>query len=353
MSNKRTFATIGANAGSALEEVSAKGAFARTDATFRDTVEANPDAKYPAAVGRYHLYVAYACPWAHRCLVARVLKGLENVVSVSVVHPTWQRTHPEDPDDKHCGWAFKSPDDPNVSQSEGHGSFSCEGCVPDTVNGCASIRDLYVKAGYAGSKFSVPVLWDKETSAIVSNESSEIIRCFNTAFNAFAEKPELDLYPPALASAIDAVNEFVYPNLNNGVYMCGFAKSQGAYDEASEALGGCLARMEGILSKQRFLAGSVFTEADLRAFVTLARFDEVYVVYFKTNMGAGCLRNYPNLRNYVREIYQMPGVAPTVNMAHIKMHYFTSHPHLNPFAIIPTGSKVLEDLVLPHDRDRF
>lgn len=337
---------------SAVEEVSKSGAFVRTDSTFRDVISSGPDAKYPVATGRYHLYVANACPWAHRALIVRALKGLEDSISVSVVHSTWQRTRPDDPNDEHCGWVFRSPEDPPLTNSAGHGSFGCEGCVPDTVNGFSTVRQLYDKAGFEGSKFTVPVLWDKETGTIVNNESSEIIRILGgAAFDSVAKNPALNLYPAALRPAIDEVNEWVYHKVNNGVYKCGFAKSQAPYDEAVAELFEALDRMEAILGEQRFLAGPAFTEADVRAFVTLVRFDEVYVVYFKTNKAR--ISDYPNLRNYIREIYQMPGVADSVNMAHIKMHYFTSHAHLNPFGVIPAGPDVLTDLVQPHDRARF
>mmetsp|Transcript_12116 Transcript_12116/g.28391 ORF Transcript_12116/g.28391 Transcript_12116/m.28391 type:complete len:215 (+) Transcript_12116:48-692(+) len=202
------------------------------------------------------------------------------------------------------------------------------------------------------SRSQVPVLWDKETGTIVNNESSEIIRILGgAAFDSVAKNPALNLYPAALRPAIDEVNEWVYHKVNNGVYKCGFAKSQAPYDEAVAELFEALDRMEAILGEQRFLAGPAFTEADVRAFVTLVRFDEVYVVYFKTNKAR--ISDYPNLRNYIREIYQMPGVADSVNMAHIKMHYFTSHAHLNPFGVIPAGPDVLTDLVQPHDRARF
>jgi len=337
---------------SAVEEVSAKGAFVRTDSTFRNTISSEPDAKYPAVTGRYHLYVANACPWAHRCLIVRAMKGLQDVISVSITHPTWQRTRPDDPDDAHCGWVFRGPEDAPLSNPTGHGSFSCVGCVPDIVNGFSTVRQLYDKAGFTGSKFTVPVLWDKETGTIVNNESSEIIRILNgPAFDGLARNNDLDLYPDELRATIDEVNDWVYHDVNNGVYKCGFAKSQEAYDGACTALFAALDRLEELLASQRFLAGDQFTEADVRAFVTLLRFDEVYVVYFKTNKAQ--IRDYPNLRNYVREVYQLPGVAETVNMDHIKMHYFTSHAVLNAFAVIPSGPNVLEDLSLPHDRTRF
>ena len=262
----------------ALDEVDAKGAFKRVDSAFRNSIG---QGDFPAAAGRYHLYVSYACPWAHRALMVRQLKGLNEVIGVSVVHPTWQRTKPEQEEDSHCGWVFRSPDDEPVTQAAGHGSFPCADCVSDTVNGCATVRDLYELAADTLGKYSVPILWDKEKKTIVNNESSEIIRMLNSAFNSLATNPDLDLYPEDTRADIDAVNEWIYPNINNGVYRCGFAKSQEAYDVAVEGLYSSLERVEEILSTQRFIAGEYLTEADVRLFVTLVRFDEVYVVYFK------------------------------------------------------------------------
>jgi len=335
-----------ASSKTALDETDAKGAFVRTDAGFRNWIA--PDSRFPPEAGRYHLYISYACPWAHRCLMTLRMKGLEDAIGLSIVHPTWQRSRPDTPDDHHHGWIFKAPDDAPLSQSEGHGSFDCSDCIPDTVNGFQFVRDLYEKANDKTGKYSVPVLWDKQEGTIVSNESSEIIQMLNSAFNQFAKNPELDLFPEALASAMDEVNSWVYPTINNGVYRCGFAKTQGAYDEAVTQLYESLDRMEEVLSKNRYLCGDALTAADIRAFVTLVRFDEVYVVYFKCNKKR--IADYPNIHNYVREIYQMPAVADTVNMRHIKTHYFTSHPTLNYYAVIPAGPSVIEDLKMPHNR---
>ena len=176
--------------------------------------------------------MSYACPWANRCLAALYLKGLEDVIGVSITHPTWQRSRPNDPNDHHTGWFFAAPTDPPVSNSEGQGYFDCEGCVPDTVEGVKFVRDLYEIAEDTNGKYTVPILWDTKERTIVNNESSEILRIFNTGFNDIAKNPKLDLYPADLRSEIDAINEWVYPNINNGVYRCGFATTQGAYDLA-------------------------------------------------------------------------------------------------------------------------
>jgi len=334
-----------AKARTALDELGTTGEFKRTDAGFRNWIE--PDGKFAPEAGRYVLYVSLACPWACRCLAALHLKGLQDAIAVSVVHPTWQRTWPDTPGDEHCGWAFRSPTDPPLSSVTGHGSFDCRDCIPDPVNGAKSVRDLYELAQDTLGKYSVPVLWDTKHRTIVNNESSEIMRMFNNRFNHLAKNPGLDLYPNHLAAAIDEVNSWVYPTINNGVYRCGFATAQGPYEVAFKELFDALDRCEDILSKQRYIAGDQLTEADVRLFVTLIRFDEVYIVYFKCNKKA--IREYPNLREYTKELYQMPAIRATVNMYHIKTHYFTSHPKLNTYAVVPGGSEPWWEQ--PHSRD--
>jgi putative glutathione S-transferase len=277
------------------------------------------------------------------------MKGLQDVIGLSVTHPTWQRTKPDDPEDEHTGWTFANPGDPPFQSSTGHGSFPTDDCIPDTVNGAKYIRDLYELAGDTGGKYTVPVLWDKKEKTIVSNESADIVRMFNSAFNDFAKDPQLDLYPEELRKDIDDVNSWIYSNINNGVYRCGFATKQAAYEEAFDQLFSSLDRAEGILAKHRYLTGDRLTEADIRLFKTLIRFDEVYVVYFKTNRNF--IHEFPNLANFTREIYQIPGVKESVNIAHIKMHYFTSHPTLNFYSVIPKGGSAWWEE--PHDRDRF
>jgi glutathionyl-hydroquinone reductase len=278
---------------------------------------------FPAARGRYHLYVALACPWAHRTTIMRALKGLDEVVSVSVVEPLYG-PH---------GWRFgTSP-----------------GTTPDTVNGASELTEIYLRADprYTG-RVSVPVLWDKERRTIVNNESAEIIRMLNGAFGRFTNV-RTDYYPPPLRAEIDRVNALVYENINNGVYRTGFATTQEAYEEAFRALFGALDEIEQRLSRQRYLAGREITEADWRLFTTLVRFDAVYYGHFKCNLRR--IIDYPNLGNYLRDLYQQPGIAATVNMDHIKRHYYGSHRHVNPTGIVPLGPAL--DFMAPHDRGRF
>eukprot|EP01031_Cornospumella_fuschlensis_P035735 gene35735-43344_t len=337
----------------ALAETNAEGKFVRTASGFREIISDNHPFFKPAA-NRYHLYISYACPWANRCLAMLHLKGLQHVIGVTAVHPVWQKTKPENPADPHYGWAFydSSSGEP-LKNPQGHGSFSPQGCEPDRVAGARFIRDLYEMSQDVHKKYSVPVLWDKQQRCIVNNESSEIVRMLNSNFSAFASGPYAshDFYPEAHRAAIDEVNTWVYDGINDGVYKCGFAKSQRAYDEAVDVLFRALDRVEDILSKSRFIAGDALSEADIRLFMTLVRFDEVYTVYFKCNVRH--LVEYPNIRQYMREIYQLPGISATIDMQHIKTHYYASHPSLNTYAIVPRGRDSLADLRLPHDRNRF
>eukprot|EP00899_Mesostigma_viride_P014201 jgi/Mesvir1/22782/Mv14172-RA.1 len=325
-------------AGTGMSDLDHTGAFKRKDAAFRNWVRADGSTDFKPAAGRYHLYVSYACPWASRTLMVRALKGLEDVISVTVVKPVMEKTRPQDPEDHHLGWALPT--------SEGE----YPDATPDPLNGCRTIREVYELANpdYK-ERFTVPVLYDKKTRRIVSNESSEIIRMLNAEFNDVAAHAGLDLYPQALRAQIDEVNGWVYDGINNGVYKAGFASSQGAYETAATGVFEALDRVEAILAKQRYLCGAWFTEADVRLFVTLIRFDEVYVVHFKCNKRF--IADYPNMFNYVKEIYQMPGIAATVNMHHIKVHYYCSHKQINPFGVVPIGQGV--DFTLPHDRNRF
>jgi glutathionyl-hydroquinone reductase len=298
------------------------GEFVRRDSQFRSRVTADGSRGFPAESGRYHLYVSTACPWAHRTLMFRKLKGLEEVISVSVVDPVVVND----------GWAF------------GTGT----GCVPDTVNGFHYLHEVYAKAkpDYTG-RVSVPVLWDKKRSTIVNNESSEIIRMLGSEFETLASSHE-DYYPRALRAEIDSVNELVYANVNNGVYRAGFATTQEAYERACKALFGALDQLESRLARSRYLVGDRITEADWRFFPTLVRFDAVYYGHFKCNLRR--IVDYPNLSNYLRDLYQVPGVAETVDMGHIKRHYYASHLHINPTGIVPAGPEL--DFTAPHDRAR-
>lgn len=327
----------------------AKGEFQRVESSFRSVVE--PGGDFPPEANRYHLYVSLACPFASRCLATWHLKGLQDTIGVSVVHPTFARTRPGVESDAHIGWAFRSPSDAPVSTVEGHGSFDCRGCIPDPHNGAAFVRDLYDIAGDTLGKYSVPVLWDRQRRTIVNNESAEILRMFNSAFNegGLCRNPEVDLYPEDVRPAIEDLNSWIYPAINNGVYRCGFATAQEAYDKAHAELFEALDRCEEILSKQRYLTGERLTEADIKLFMTLIRFDEAYVVHFKTSRKS--IREYPNLHNYTRELFQL--LRPTVDMYHIKLHYYSSHPRLNPYGIVPQGSDTEAALSQPHDRNRF
>eukprot|EP00850_Spirogloea_muscicola_P017732 SM000155S01661 [mRNA] locus=s155:247992:249920:+ [translate_table: standard] len=316
----------------ALAEMTSDGAFKRGESGYRDFITADGSSGFPAAAGRYHLYISYACPWASRCYAFLKLKGLEDAIGVTSCAPRWKKTR-EGQD--HMGWPFPSTPG-EVPDAD-----------PDPLNGAHFIRDLYEMTDKnPKGKFSVPVLWDKEKKTIVNNESAEITRMFNDQFNAFAKRPELDLYPPELRATIDEVNAWVYDAINNGVYKSGFATKQKPYEEAVTALFEALDRCEDILAKQRYLAGDVLTEADVRLFVTLIRFDEVYHNHFRCNRKL--IREYPNLFNYTKDMYQQPGIADTVNMMHIKEHYYGSHPSINPFGLVPVGPGI--DYNTPHDR---
>jgi len=297
------------------------GHFVRPDPAFRDWVEPHPNARFPAEAGRYHLYVSLACPWAHRALIMRKLKGLEDVISVSVVHPYMGQ----------YGWQF-GPEYP--------------GATPDHIHGYDYLHQLYqhTKPDYTG-RVTVPALWDTHTDRLVNNESADLIRMLGYAFDAWASDTT-DYYPEAHREAIDAINDRVYDAVNNGVYRAGFATTQHAYEEAVTKLFDALDELDERLARQRYLTGDRITEADWRLFTTLVRFDAVYVGHFKCNRRR--ISDYPHLSGYLRELYQVPGVAETVDFDHIKRHYYTSHPHINPTRIIPVGPDL--DLEAPHGR---
>ena len=305
---------------------SSGGHFVRKAPQFRSWVTvdgtAGPsgDSGFKAESGRYHLYVSLACPWAHRTLIFRALKELEQMISVSVVH--WYMA--ED------GWTFAAGD----------------GVLPDTVNDAQLMHEVYTKAmsDYSG-RVTVPVLWDKQTKTIVSNESSEIIRMFNSAFDGIGAKAG-DYYPPDMRSETDSLNERIYATVNNGVYQCGFATTQAAYQEAVTPLFDTLDWLEDRLRSKRYLTGDQITEADWRLFTTLIRFDAVYVGHFKCNIRR--IADYPNLSEYLRDLYQQPGIAKTVNMEHIKRHYYESHETINPSRVVPQGPVI--DFTVPHNR---
>jgi glutathionyl-hydroquinone reductase len=286
--------------------------------------------------------------------MVRAIKGLEDVISVTTVMPVWRKTKPDDDEDLHTGWIFANPESEDFPNSIGLGGpfpSSYPENEPDPEFGAFSVRDLYSKAGDKDGKYTVPILWDKKLKTIVNNESSEIIQMLNSEFNEFAKFPDIDLAPKDLVDAMKSVDDWIYPTINNGVYRCGFAKSQSAYNEAIEELTESFDRIEEILSKQRYIAGNgtKFTLSDVRLFVTLLRFDEVYVVYFKTNTRT--IASSPAIFNYLREIYQMQGVKETVNMDQIKLHYYASHPALNRWSLVPRGPDTIGELGKPHDRD--
>ncbi len=291
------------------------GAFVREDAGFRNTVETG--GRFPPESGRYHLYVSLACPWAHRTLIMRKLKGLEQHVDVSVVEPPMLDQ----------GWTY----DP-----------------PEPLYGFTRHYELYTKAksDYTG-RVTVPVLWDKKQHTIVNNESAEIIRLFNSSFNDLTDNTD-DYYPRDLREEIDRVNKRVYNDINNGVYKAGFATSQDVYEEACQDLFNALDWVETLLDERRYLTGDRITEADWRLFTTLVRFDPVYHGHFKCNIRR--IEDYPNMAGYLRELYQVPGIADTVDFHHIKTHYYYSHETINPTRIIPLGEGM--DLRLPHNRGR-
>lgn len=304
------------------------GKFERSTSKFRNWVTADgsagPSGKsgFQAQSGRYHLYVSYACPWAHRALIFRALKDLTDHISVSVVHPDMM----ED------GWTFAT---------------DFEGATGDTLFGSDFLRDIYIKAdpNFTG-RVTVPVLWDKAQNTIVSNESAEIIRMFNNAFNEITGNTD-DYWPTDLREQIADINERVYETVNNGVYKAGFATSQDAYDDAVHPLFDSLAWLESILENNRFLAGNKLTEADWRLFTTLARFDLVYHTHFKCNHKR--LTDYPNLWAYTRQLYQHADIAETVHFDHIVRHYHFSQTTVNPHQIIPINPTV--DFTAPHGRD--
>lgn len=299
------------------------GKFNRTPTKFRNQITADGSSEFQAEAGRYHLYVSLACPWAHRTLIMRSLKGLEDAISVSIVDPVLT--------DK--GWGFSEE----------------PGCIPDSVNHTQYLQEVYLKAkpDYTG-RVTVPVLWDKHTQTIVNNESREIIRMFDTQFESICNGAT-DFYPAPLRQAIDETIDAIYTPINNGVYRSGFASSQAAYEEAVTELFENLDRWEAVLHQQRYLCGNQPTEADVCMFTTLFRFDSVYHGHFKCNLKR--IMDYSNLWNYLKDLYQQPEIKVTCNLDHIKRHYYMSQTQINPNRIVPKGPLI--DFEEGHDRDRF
>ena len=297
-----------------------RGRFTRLQSVFRDRVSADGSSEYPAEPNRYHLYVSHACPWAHRTVIYRQLKQLEEIIGLTVVDPIRDQR----------GWRFSD----------------ASGCGPDPVNGFRFLAEAYLATDpdYA-SGVTVPVLWDTQTSRIVNNESSEIIRMLNSAFDEWGDESS-DFYPHDLRDQIDEINAIVYTNVNNGVYKTGFARTQEAYEASVYPLFETLEMLDQRLATNRYLVSDTLTEADLRLFPTLMRFDAVYHGHFKCNLKR--LVDFPNLWAYTRQIYQMPHIAETVNMDHIKRHYYMTHGSLNPSSVVPVGPEI--DFDEPHER---
>lgn len=305
------------------DQEDSKGRFIRPSTTFRHQITADGSSGFKAEPGRYHLYVCWACPWAHRTAIMRKLKGLEEAIGFSVVAPEIDQN----------GWEFSSE----------------PGCIPDTINHTDYLWEIYLKAdsNYSG-RVTVPVLWDTQTGKIVNNESREIIRMFDTQFDAIAQK-DVNFYPEDLQDKIDQTIDAIYQPINNGVYRAGFATKQSAYEEAVTELFDALDNWEKVLADQRYLCGNSLTEADWCMFTTLLRFDAVYYVHFKCNIRR--IVDYPNLWNYLKELYQVPGVKETCNLDHIKRHYYKSHPNVNPTRIVPVGPII--NFEAPHNRYRM
>jgi putative glutathione S-transferase len=312
---------IGGKWVSEREQEDSQGKFIRPVTTFRNKITADGSSGFKAEAGRYHLYISWACPWAHRTAIMRKLKGLEDVISMSVVHPEIYEN----------SWEFSSTD---------------PGCIPDTVNNTNALWEIYLKAdpSYEG-RVTVPVLWDKQTNKIVNNESREIIRMLDTEFGELA-KSEVNFYPEDLRAVIDKTIDEIYQPINNGVYRAGFATTQTAYEEGLTDLFNALDHWDEVLGKQRYLCGDRITEADWCIFTTLLRFDVVYYGHFKCNIRH--IWDYPNLWNYFKELYQVPGVKETCNIDHIKRHYYKSHNKINPTRIVPKGPVI--DFGTPHNR---
>ncbi|PRP93029.1 Glutathionyl-hydroquinone reductase YqjG [Enhygromyxa salina] len=300
------------------------GRFVRSEAGFRSWVRAAGEGSFSPADGRYHLYVAWACPWAHRTMIMRALKGLEHAIDVSVVAPFMGDQ----------GWRFNA---------------EVEGATVDKALGGEYLRDVYLAADpRCSGRVTVPVLWDTQQRTIVNNESREIVRMFDHEFGGVARR-DVDLAPPALRDEVERLIDFIYEPINNGVYRAGFATKQGAYDEAVTALFEALDHVEGLLGQQRWLAGERMTEVDIFLFTTLIRFDLVYHTHFKCNRKR--IVDYPNLWGFVREIYQLPGIAKTCNFDHIRKHYYQSHETINPHRIVAIGPQL--DLDAAHGRERL
>lgn len=313
---------------------------------WRDFITNEPDAMFKPEAGRYHLYVSYACPGSHRALIVRALKGLQDIVSVTYVHPCWRLTKPGDQNDKHRGWVFGDPGGEPFSNTIGRGGpfpAAYPGNEPDPVFDAYSIRQIYEEAADTSGKYTIPLLWCKKLNTIVNNESSDIAYMLNSCLNDFAENPDLDMYTEDDEDGVarlNEVSEWLSPLMIHGVYRCGFARTQRAYDKAIAELCDAFDRADDILQHQRYLTGDTLTDADIRLFVTLLRFDEVYAFYFKAN--ARLVMLTPSLLNFCRDIYQMRGVAESCSMEQVKAHFFASHAEWNKYSVVPRGLGFME-----------
>lgn len=332
--NKKTGTT-------AMDELNKKGAFVRSASKYRSWIKKDGSTKYLPEKDRYLLYVSYACPWASRCLFVIEYLGLEEYFEICVVNARFTRTRPDNDDDKHVGWSFNHKDNDQDIDTK-----------PDPILGAKYLRDIYEKFGNPEqqTKFTVPLLFDKKTKTIVSNESADIIRMLSQEFDEVAKNPKV-LYPKDLSKQIDEINEWIYDGINDGVYKSGFSTTQEAYDEASALVYKSLDRVEDVLSKSRYLvSNSIITEADIRLFVTIIRFDCVYNQHFKLNKKL-ISAHYPNLFNYTKELYQLDDVKKSVNFWHITNHYYRSHKSINRFHIVAHGPDINWDE--SHDRNKF
>jgi len=305
------------------EEQAESGEFQRQEDAFRDWVRPDASADYPASRGRYHLYVSLACPWAHRTLIVRHLKGLDDIIGATVVDPVRDER----------GWAFR--------EGPGHSA--------DPVNGFSFLKEAYEASdpSFRG-RVTVPVLWDKEKGRIVNNSEDDICRMFNDSFGGLGTH-DVDLFPTDLKTEQEKLSAFIYENINNGVYRAGFATKQEVYERAVNKLFSALDEMEERLSRRRYLLGNQIVETDWRLFCTLVRFDAVYVGHFKCNLRR--IADYPNLQGYLQDLYQQPGLAETVNIDHMKRHYYVTHDEINPTGIVPVGPEL--HFEAPHDRERL
>jgi len=302
-------------------EINKQGAFVRQEDRFRQWVTADGSSAYPAVAGRYHLYVSLACPWAHRTIIMRKLKGLENIIGMTAVDPVRDER----------GWAFRNG----------------LGCSEDPIKGFRYLSEAYRATDPEfNDRVTVPALWDKKTGKIINNSEDDILRMFNSAFDALTDV-KTDYYPALLRGEIDYLNNLIYPTVNDGVYRAGFAKSQEIYEEAVKKLFETLDMLEKRLAARRYLIGRQITEADWKLFVTLVRFDAVYHFHFKCNLRR--ISDYAHLQGYLKDLYQQKGIAETVNIDHIKRHYYMTHPDINPTRIVPIGPEL--DFLSPHGRD--